>query len=303
MDKKINPKLIILIGVIFVSFGAIFTKISSAPSLAIATYRLGFSSLILLPYVLKNNIKEIKRVSKKDFFICLISGIFLAFHFATWLESIKYTSITSSTVLVNTHPIFIFIGSLFILKEKVSKKAIMSIAVALIGSTIISLGDSSLGSNIFYGDFLAVLGGFCIAAYMMIGRVVRQRLSVNSYTFIVYSSSTLTLLILSLITNTPLYPYPKSDWLIFLALAVFCTILGHSIFNWALEYLNPAFVSTAILGEPVFATIWAMLLFKEIPTPWQIIGGIIIILGVYRFIQINESAEIVESSQSDAAPN
>lgn len=303
MDKKINPKLIIVIGVIFVSFGAIFTKVSSAPSLVIATYRLGFSTLILLPYVIRNNIKEIKGISKKDLSICMISGIFLAFHFATWLESIKYTSITSSTVLVNTHPIFIVIGSLFILKEKVSTKAIMSIAVALIGSTIISLGDSSLGSNIFYGDFLAVLGGFCIAAYMMIGRVVRQRLSVNSYTFIVYSSSTLTLFILSLVTNTSLYPYPKSDWLIFLALAVFCTILGHSIFNWALEYLNPAFVSTSILGEPVFATIWAMLLFKEIPTPWQIIGGIIIILGVYRFIQINESAETVEGSQSDEAPN
>lgn len=291
MDKKANPKLIVLIGVIFVSFASILTKVSSAPSLVIATYRLGFSSLFLLPYVLKNNIEEIKGISRKDLFICLISGIFLAFHFATWLESIKYTSITSSTVLVNTHPIFIVIGSLLILKEKVSKKAIMSIIVALIGSTIISLGDSSLGSNIFYGDLLAVLGGFCVAGYMMIGRIVRQRLSVNSYTFIVYSSCTLTLIILSVITNTSLYPYPKTDWVIFLGLAVFCTILGHSIFNWALEYLSPAFVSTAILGEPVFATIWAIFLFKEIPTSWQILGGCIILLGIYMFIRVNESVD------------
>ncbi|SHJ86041.1 DMT family transporter [Paramaledivibacter caminithermalis] len=289
MDKKTKSKSMVLIGVIFVSFASIFTKISSAPSLVIATYRLGFSSLMLLPYVLENNIKEIKGISKKDLFMCLISGVFLAFHFATWLESIKYTSITSSTVLVNTHPIFIVIGSFLILKEKVSKKAIMSIIIALIGSTIISLGDSSLGSNIFYGDLLAILGGFCVAGYMMIGRIARQRLSVNSYTFIVYSSCTLTLLLLSLITSTPLYPYPKTDWLIFLCLAVFCTILGHSIFNWSLEYLSPTFISTSILGEPVFATIWAMLIFKEIPTLWQILGGIIILLGIYRFIQVSEN--------------
>lgn len=290
MNKKINAKFIILIGVVFVSFGSIFTKLSSAPSLAIATYRLGFSSMILLPYVLMKNVSEIKGISKKNLLICILSGIFLAFHFATWFESIKHTSIASSTVLVNTHPIFIVIGSFFILKEKVSKKAIISIVIALIGSIIISLGDSSMGNNILYGDLLAILGGLSVSVYIMIGRIARQELSVNCYTFIVYSSAALTLILLSLVTSTPLYPYPKLDWLLFLGLAVFCTILGHSIFNWALEYLNPAFVSTAILGEPVFATIWAMLLFKEIPTLWQILGGIIILLGIYRFIQATEKA-------------
>lgn len=290
MNKKINAKFIILIGVVFVSFGSIFTKLSSAPSLAIATYRLGFSSIILLPYVMIKNLSEIKGISKKNLLICILSGIFLACHFATWFESIKHTSIASSTVLVNTHPIFIVIGSFFILKEKVSKKAIISIVIALIGSIIISLGDSSMGNNILYGDLLAILGGLSVSVYIMIGRIARQELSVNCYTFIVYSSAALTLILLSLVTSTPLYPYPKLDWLLFLSLAVFCTILGHSIFNWALEYLNPAFVSTAILGEPVFATIWAMLLFKEIPTAWQILGGIIILLGIYGFIQTTEKA-------------
>ncbi len=291
MDKKRNPKLIILIGVIFVSFGSIFTRMSSAPSLIIATYRLGFSSIILLPWILIKNFDEIREISKKNLLICIISGIFLALHFLTWMESIRYTSIASSTVLVNTHPIFILIGSFLILKERVSRKAVVSIIVALIGSTVISLGNSSLGSSVLYGDLLAVIGGLCMAGYIMIGRVARKELSVNSYTFIVYSSCTLTLLSLSLITNTSLYPYPMADWLTFLALSIFCTILGHSIFNWALGYLSPAFVSTAVLGEPVFATIWAMIIFKEIATPWQILGGLIILSGIYSFIRIHEDAK------------
>ncbi|PAB60462.1 DMT family transporter [Anaeromicrobium sediminis] len=290
MDKKIDPKLIILIGVIFVSFSSVLTKMCSAPALIIGTYRLGFTSFILLPYVLAKNTHELKNVSRKTLVQCICSGVFLALHFATWLESIKYTSIASSTVLVNTHPIFIVLGSIFILKEKVSRKSLASIFIALIGSAIISMGDSSLGKNILYGDMLAILGGLTVACYMLIGRIARQKLSVNAYTFIVYTSCTITLLLFDFITGTPLYPYPKLDWIIFISLAVCCTILGHSIFNWALEYLSPSFVSTAILGEPIFATIWAIFLFNQIPTLWQISGGLIVIFGIYRFIQVTENS-------------
>ncbi|MCM1992163.1 DMT family transporter [Oceanirhabdus seepicola] len=289
MNRNLNPKLLVLIGVVFVSFGSILTKLSTAPSLIIAFYRIGFTSLILTPWILFKNKKELKSISKRTLLICLLSGIFLAFHFALWLESLKYTSVTSSTVLVSTHPIFIVLGSIFILKEKVSKKEVISIMIALVGSMIISFGDSSLGNNIIYGDFLAVAGGLCMAGYMMIGRIARKELSVNAYTFIVYVSCTITLLILSLCTSTRLYPYPKTDWLIFLALAIVCTLLGHSVFNWALAYVNPTFVSTSILGEPVFATIWAILIFSEIPTFPQVFGGIVILLGIYLF---NKSQKI-----------
>jgi len=289
--KKSNARLIVLLGVVFVSFSSIISKASYAPALVISAYRLGFTVLLLLPSVFSKRLDELRNVDKKTLGICIISGIFLALHFATWITSLKYTSITSSTVLVNTHPIFIVFGSLFILKDKVAKNALISIGIALIGSIIISLGDSSLGSNVLYGDILAIMGALFVAGYMMIGRVVRQNLSVTSYTFIVYSSSTITLVLLSLFTKTPLYPYSLQEMLRFLMLAVFCTILGHSIFNWALEHVKPTYVSTAVLGEPVFATIWAVLLFREIPMIWQIIGSIIILYGIYRFVRANDPEE------------
>lgn len=289
-------KLIVLIGVIFVSFSSVLSKIATAPPLVIATYRLGFTSLLMYPMFLKNekNIKQ--QMTTKLWLLCIGSGIFLALHFATWMTSIKMTTIASSTVLVNTHPIFILFGTYFIFKERVSKKAMMSIFIALIGSIVITLGDSSAGNHNLLGDLLAIAGGFFVAGYMLIGRFARQHLSVTAYTFIVYSCCTITLLLMDFATGTTLLGYPSTDYLIFLGLAVFCTLMGHSVFNWALAYLKPTFVSSSILGEPVFATIWAVFLLREIPTIYQLSGGGLILLGIFMHIQ----AEPLEESTSEA---
>ena len=281
--KGSKARLIVIIGVDFISFSSIIIKSSEAPPLAIAAYRMIFTVLLLLPSTLSRNLDEIRKVDKKTLGICIISGIFLALHFATWFASLKYTSVTSATVLVNIHPIFIVFGSFIILKEKTSKTTLFSIGITLIGSIVISTGDYSLGSNVLYGDILALLGAFFVAGYMLIGGIVRQRLSVTAYIFIVYTSSAITLTFLSILTNTPLYPYSLGEMVKFFMLAFFCTILGHSIYNWALEYVKPTYISTATLGEPVFATIWAAIFFKEIPTIWQICGSIIILYGIFRY--------------------
>ncbi|MEW9123457.1 MAG: DMT family transporter [Thermotaleaceae bacterium] len=285
MVKKLGPQGMVLIGVLFVSFSSIFIKYSTAPSLIIALYRLGFTILLMLPVVLIKKKEEIRGVDKKSLWICIASGICLALHFATWFTSIQYTSIASSSVLVNTHPVFILIGSFLIFKERISKKVLLCIGMALGGGIIISLADFAKGSHVFFGDMLAIAGAFFVAGYMLIGRVIRQQLSLITYTFLVYTSCFVTLLIFVGAWGIPLYPYPLREWGIFLALAVFCTLLGHSIFNWALAYVKPSFVSTAILGEPVCATFWASLLFAEIPSRWQIWGSSLIVGGIYLFLR------------------
>jgi drug/metabolite transporter (DMT)-like permease len=284
--RKIDPKMVVIIGVIFVSFSSVLIKMSDAPSLIIAAYRIGITVLFIIPTVVTRNSKEIRSVDKKTLLLCMVSGVFLALHFATWISSIKYTSIASSTVLVNTHPIFIVIGTYLVFKEKISKMALLSIVITLLGSLIVSSVDSSLGSNVIYGDILAILGGLFVSGYMIIGGIARKKISVTAYTFIVYLSCAITLFSLNIAVGTPLSPYPLKEWIIFICLALFCTILGHSIFNWALGYVKPTFLSTSVLGEPVFATLWAMLLFKEIPNVWNIIGSIIIFCGIYMYIRV-----------------
>lgn len=281
--KKLNPKLIVIIGVIFVSFSSALIKASSAPALIIATYRLAITVILMAPSTLLKSKNELKSVDIKSLCLCILSGIFLALHFATWITSIKYTSIASAAVLVNTHPIFIVVLAYIIFKDKINRKSLISITMTLLGGVIISSGDRSLGSNVFLGDILAAAGAAFIAFYMVIGRIMRQRLSAVSYTFIVYVSCTITLLLLDIITKTSFGPYSLKEWAIFLGLAVFCTILGHSIFSWSLEYVKPTFLSVAVLGEPVFATIWAAIFFLEFPNTWNVIGSIIIIAGIYLF--------------------
>lgn len=286
--NKTNPKIVVLIGVIFVSFSSILIRFSNAPALIISAYRMTFTVILLSPYVLIKNIDEFKKIEKKQLLMCILSGVFLALHFATWITSIKYTSVASSTILVCSHPIFIVLFSYFIFKEKVSSKALISILIAFVGSIIISLGDSTQGSNILFGDILAILGALFVAGYMIIGGIIRQKLSVTVYTFIVYFCSTITLFILNIIAEKSLYPYPLKEWAIFLGLSIFCTILGHTLYNWSLKYIKPSFLSTSSLGEPVFATIWALLILDEYPTVWNITGGIIVILGIYMFINIDK---------------
>jgi len=294
--KPINPKLITLLGVIFVSFSSILIRLSDAPSLAIATYRLAFTVLMIAPSVLIKKRREIRSISPKALILSVLSGGFLALHFATWISSLKYTSIASSTVLVNTHTIFIVLGSYLILKEKTTIKHLACMAVAAGGSMMISLGDYSLGSNVVYGDILAILGAVFVSAYIIIGRIIRQSLSVTTYTFLVYTSCTLVLIIISLAVNVPLYPYSLREVLLFLALAFFCTILGHSIFSWALEYVKPTFLSTAVLGEPVFASLWAMVIFREMPRLWQVIGAFAILGGIYLSIKLDNKTSNIEQS-------
>lgn len=290
MLKKTNPKLIILAGVFFTSFSSILIRISEAPSLIIATYRLGFTALLIAPFFFTRHLHEIRGMDRKTFLLCLLSGFFLALHFATWVSSIKYTTIASSTVLVNTHPVFVVLGSALIYREKSSLRSVASILAAIVGSVIISLGDSSLGVNVLYGDLLAVIGAVTVAAYMLIGRYARKNLSTSAYTFLVYSACTLTLLAFDLATGTPLTGYAPRELAIFLTLAVVCTLLGHSIFNWGLGHVKSTFVSTAILGEPVLASLYAALLLGEIPTLQRLAGALVVIGGIYSFI-LSEAAE------------
>lgn len=280
-----KPHLTVLLGVLFISFSAIFIRMSDAPSLIIAFYRLAFTVMMLLPFFLTGSIRELKDIKKKDFLLSVLSGVFLALHFFVFMESLNYTSVTSSTVLVTIHPIFVGFGTFYILREKMPPGFIRAVIITFFGGIIISISDAGQGSFALLGDLLAFIGALFMTFYMLIGRIVRQEVSVGVYTFIVYFASTITLFILNLFTKKPFLPYDVKDWVLFFAMALVCTILGHNILNWALKYLNPTFISTAILGEPVFATLWALLFFREYPGTFQIIGSGIVISGLILLIR------------------
>lgn len=195
MSKWFNPYVALAIGVVSVSLSAIFVKFAEAPAGIIAFYRLLFSVLILLPVFLYKYVGELKGITKKDWFFSTVAGVFLAFHFILWFESLNYTSVASSTVLVTLQPLFAFVGTYVFFKEKITIKAVFCGAIAIFGSFIISWGDFRISGMALYGDILALIACALVTAYLLFGQEVRKRLSLITYTFIVYGISTITLFI------------------------------------------------------------------------------------------------------------
>ena len=280
-----HPIIMIVVGVFGISLSSIFVKFSAAPSAVTAAYRLLWTVLLMSPVTFGS--REIRQelfcVDRKNLLLSVLSGVFLAFHFTLWFESLHHTSVASSTTIVCTEVIWVSLGYALFVKGRLSLRAILAIAVTLIGSTLIAFADSSAGGAHLYGDLLALLAAIAVAIYVLIGRVVRASLSTTVYTYIVYSSCAVVLLLFCFLQGSSLTGYGVSGVMVGLLLAVFSTILGHSIFSWCLKYFSPSFVSASKLCEPVIAAILAAILFGEYPAILQLIGGALILGGVFYY--------------------
>ncbi|MGB2991014.1 MAG: DMT family transporter [Paenisporosarcina sp.] len=282
--RTIHPYLPIAIGVIAVSMSAIFVKLANADAGVIAFYRMLFSVLIMAPIFFWRYTTEIKILSKRDWAFSIVAGIFLAFHFILWFESLNYTSVASSTVLVTLQPLFAFAGTYFFFKERLSVKTILSGLIAIGGCVLISWGDFQISGSALYGDMLALSACGLVTAYLLFGQDVRKRLSLVTYTFVVYGVSTITLFFYVVAIGESFGPYPANDWLWFILLAIIPNLLGHTLFNWSLKYVSTNVISIAILFEPIGAAILAFYVFSEYLSTTQILGGFIVIAGITLFV-------------------
>jgi len=283
----VNPYLAVLVGVFAVSFSALFVRLTTAPALIIATYRLLFTFLFLAPYAFFRYRTELVTLSWQQRGLAAGSGLCLALHLVSWFISLRYTSVASSVVLVTTQPVFVVIGSWIFFRERVSRMAMVGGALALVGSFIIGAADFQIGREAFWGDLLALAAAIFVSGYLLIGRRLRSGISLPVYTFYTYGSSALVLVVASLATGTPFAPYPARDWIIFFALAVVCTVIGHTVFNWVLRYVQASVVSVSVLGEPLGAILWASIFLREYPTLRQTVGACFIFGGLFIFTRFS----------------
>ena len=291
-----HPMIMIVVGVIGISLSAIFVKYSTAPSAVTAAFRLLWTVVLMTPVVLgkKEVREEFKCTDKKTLGLCAVSGLFLAIHFVLWFESLNHTSVASSTTIVCTEVIWVSLGFCFFMKGRLSGKAIVTIAVTFLGSMLIAYADSATGGLHLYGDFLALVAAVAVAVYTLIGRVVREKVSTTVYTYTLYVVCAALLVLTCISQGFGLFDYGMSAIIVGLLLAVFSTILGHSIFSWCLKYFSPSFVSASKLCEPVVAAIFAVFLFQEIPTFLQIVGSGLILGGVLYYSTLESAKEIAE---------
>lgn len=279
-------RLIVLLGVVGVSLSALLVRWSTAPSLVLAFYRMAFSALLLSPAALARR-EDFRALDRRSLCLSLLSGGFLGLHFACYFEALNRTSIASAVVLVDTEVLFVALASVLVFRKRLGGRAWLSILLAFGGGALVAMADGSVGSGALQGDLIALTGALCVTVYTLLGAVCRERLTTTVYTGLVYPAASGTLLLAALLSGTPLAGYGAANLLTGLGLAMFCTLLGHSVFSWGLKYLPPAYISTVKLLEPVFSAGYGWLLFGERPGLGVALGGGMILLGIALYAREN----------------
>lgn len=278
---RLPPNLVMLVSVSAVSTASILIRLTAAPPMAIATWRLVLSTLMLLPFFAwSGGFDKIRAMGRRDLLALAGVGVALAVHFASWITSLSYTSVASSVIFVHVDPIFVALVSHFLLGEKVSRRVALGIGVAFAGAVVIALGDLGVGEENLVGDALSIVGAVALGVYLMAGRRLRQRLDLTTYVTPVYAVSAAVLALGSVAVGAPLVGYDAGVMLMFTAIALVPMIFGHTLYNWVLRWVSAPVVSLSLLGEPVGASILAFLILGESPGPLTLIGGAVTLVGI-----------------------
>jgi len=278
MEFKKKIYTLLGVGIFFLSLSGILIKLSTAPAMITAFYRMFFTVIILTPYFIKNHL------SKASYFLDYrpaLVGFLLALHFMFWISSIEHTAISNSVIFVALQPLFTLLLEYLFAREDLREGAVIGLIMAVIGSMVISVGDFYQMRSHLFGNMLALTAAFFAASYLFIGRGVRKKIDYFPYLYILYSYAALFLALGVIIFDIPFRGYGSSNYLIFIGLALGPTLIGHSILNYSVRYLPTSVVSLSILGEPILTTFLAWLLLNEKVMMTTIIGGVFILGGIY----------------------
>lgn len=284
-DVPVRVFFMLFAGLLAVSSGAIFARLAQdagVPSLVVAAGRLTISALLLTIFVPSRHHELLRRLNRRDVWLAVSAGLFLAIHFATWISSLEHTSVLISVVIVSTGPLWVMLLEALFLRVRPNRLVILGLAAAVAGGLAIAAGGagSAEGPNSALGAALALAGAAAFACYLVIGRDLRSKLPLLPYIWLVYSAAAVFLAALTVITHTPITGYSADGYIWILLLALFPQLIGHTSFNFALRYLSATYVSLAAQMEPIGSGIAALIVFREIPTAGQLAGSALIVVGV-----------------------
>ncbi len=282
-----RPYAAMLLGVIAVSFAAIFIRLAqkeSAPSLVLAAARLSVATLVLTPVVLRRHLAELRAVRRSDLLWATVSGAVLGLHFATWITSLEYTAVVNSVTLVTTSPLWVALLAPLLLGERLTRATVAGLVLAIGGGVLVAAsaaaGDPPTRHDPWLGNGLALAGAVAAAVYLIIGRRLRAHLGLLVYIWLVYGVAAILLVGVVIVSGEQVGGLPGTAYLWMILLGLVPQLIGHSSFNYALGYLPAAYVSLVILGEPIGSGLLAMALLEEWPVPLQIAGSALILLGI-----------------------
>lgn len=284
-DSVVNPYLILIFSLAAGSFAAIFMRFAlnaGMPPLLVAAGRLAIGTLILTPMVFTQYLPELRAIPRSDLWLAIGAGVWVGIHFVLLTLSLEQVNVLTNQVLVNTGPIWVALLEVTFLRTKLNRLIWLGLLVGLAGSAIITLSGEAAATNSLniMGSLLALFAAVAAAVYIIIGRKVRATVSLIPYIWIVFGCGALTAGMAVLLTGTPLTGYDPMGIVWVILLAIIVQVGAHAGFNYVLGYLPATIVSTGAQTVTVASAVLAFILFAEVPTSLQIVGSIVIILGV-----------------------
>lgn len=270
------------LGVLAISLGSIFLRLAEAPSLGEAFWRCAIATLCLLPLAARRILEDWRALDRNARIRTLLAGCFLAGHFAAWIESLAWTTVAQSVLLVSTTPLWVGLVSPRITGDRLTRSAWFGMAAALLGTLLMHLESPETAVDPLFGGGLALVGAWCATGYLLLGRSLRGQLGLFSYSVLCYGSAAACLLAANLASASPLFGYSTTTWAWLVLAAVVPQGIGHTTLNWALRQASAPLVSISLLGEPACATLLAWAWLHERPTIFLLLGGPLILFGIWR---------------------
>lgn len=285
------PLLVLGTGLAAISFGAILARLAQAggvPSLSIAAWRLALAAGVVSVLLLFGGWRGLLALRGRQLALAAAAGACLAAHFATWISSLEWTSVASSTALVTTNPLWIGLAAFVLWGERPNRRMLAGIALSLAGSLLIFLSDSrqaAPGAHPLLGNLLALIGSWCFSAYLLIGRRLRSSVVLTVYIWLVYGAAAVFLFAAAGVSGAALAGFALPAWLALAGMAIGPQLVGHTAYNWSLKHVSATFVAVVTLGEPIGSALLAFLLLGETLAPLQAGGFVLLLTGIYLAAQ------------------
>ena len=274
---------LLALGILGLSMAGVLYKLATAPTLTIVAYRMLFAVVMMAPLLYVSRLRATPErsapLARADVAAAVLSGTLFAFDVTLWAISIQFTSVSSAALLVSMDPIFVAVAAALIFGERPSAPMVAGMAIAACGAAVITIGDFHISGRALIGDILALSAAFAETGYLLLGRHVRQRVDTLRYVVIVYSACAVCVWLALALFHAPA-TVSRHDLIVCAALALFATVMGHTLVSKSLGHMPAAVVAIAFLSQPIMTALLAYLVLRQVVAPLTAIGGLIALVGI-----------------------
>jgi drug/metabolite transporter (DMT)-like permease len=286
-------------GVVCIGFAAIFVKVANTTGDVAGAWRLGVGTLVLSVPITIRWRRGNAHFPRKMLWMVIVSGLLLSVNTLLWNTAAGITTAANAALLTNIAPIWVGVGAMLLLGERLNPGYWLGTIVAMGGVVLVVGLDALWGTQINRGDALLLIESVGYAAYQLITKRVREEVDNLTYLWISSAVGALCLVSFTLLLRHPLVGYSVQSYLALLGLALLSHICGWLLISYAFGMLRASLVSVCLLGQPIITAVVALPILGEIPSRWDVVGGAVTLIGIYIVHRSIERTTVGHTSHSE----